>query len=246
MRRSRRSSRSAAARRQRRSRSKAGRATPGRAADRRPAARLAELFPDDEHPDGRGPRFHGDRRRPRRAGRASSTARWPSATGRTRIRSIAACARPPASTPNSWFRIVGVVEDVRHVSLSRDAGDGDVPADRADGDADLHAGRSGPTGDPASLAPSARAAVQAHRSEPADLRRADDGGSDCGIVRADPRHDAAAARHGGAGGGALRRRDLRIDLVFGQPAHPGDRRAPGARRQPGVGVRRRAAPRRRR
>ena len=41
----------------------------------------------------------------------------------------------------SWLRIVGVVEDVHHVSLSRDPVTEMYRPDRADGDADLHARR---------------------------------------------------------------------------------------------------------
>ena len=43
--------------------------------------------------------------------------------------------------PNIWLRIVGVVEDVHHVSLNRDPVTEMYPPDRADRGAGFHAGR---------------------------------------------------------------------------------------------------------
>ena len=150
-----------------------------------------------------GPRVSGDRRSPRRAGRDHQPHAGQPLLAERESRSIAASARRPVSTPASWFRIVGVVEDVRHVSLSRDPVT-EMYRPIAQTAMPIFTLVVRTDGEPAALAPTARATVQAIDPEPADLRRANDGGPDCGIVRADARHDAAAARHGGAGGGARR------------------------------------------
>ena len=181
---------------------------------------------------------HG--RQPRRAGRDhqphDGQAYWPDENPIDRR------VRDRGFDPNAWFRIVGVVEDVRHVSLTRDAGHRDVPADRADGDAASSRWWSEPIGDPAALTPAARAAVQA-------------------IDPNLPIYDVRTMEERIAGSFAQTRGTMLLLLVTAVLAaalsgvaiygsiwysvsqrHPGDRRPARARREPRVGVRRRAAP----
>ena len=134
-----------------------------------------------------------------------------------------------------WIRVVGVAEDVRHISLSRGAVAGDVSTVRAGAGRHLHAGRA--DGERAGVDGAGGAFERTGgRPGPAALRRAHDGRPDRGVVRADEGHDAAAPRDRGAGRGPRRGGDLRIDLVLGQPAAAGDRDQAGAGRDACVGV----------
>ena len=111
-----------------------------------------------------------------------------------------------------WFRVVGVVDDVRHVALNSDP----VPEmyrPIAQTASPLFTVVVRTAGDPAAMAPALRAAVQSVDADLpiADVRTMDD--RIAGIVRADARDDAPAGRPGRARCGAGRRRDLRVDLV---------------------------------
>ena len=236
-RRSRRSSRSAAQRGAQRLRDRRPAAGARADADRRPAPRLAELFPDDEHSDRRRDAASGATDdAPRRAGRASSTARWRSGSGRTRTRSTAASAPTAGFDSGSWFRIVGVVDDVRHVSLSRDPVT-EMYRPIAQTAMSIFTLVVRTDREPASLAPSARAAVQA-------------------IDPNLPIYDVRTMEDRIAGSFAQTRGTMLLLLVTAALAAalsgvaiygsiwysvsqriPGDRRAARARRQPRVGVR---------
>ena len=146
------------------------------------------------------------------------------------------------SDSGPWIRIVGVAENVRHISLSR-AAVPEMPSLYTGASRHVHAGREDAE---RTVIDCARRSGESagRRSRPPGLRRTHDGRSYRSLLRADARHDASAAgdrgpRDGAGGGG-----HLRLDLVLGQPAAAGDRHQAGARRHPRVGVRERAGERR--